>query len=319
MGLVLQQEGVDREALLRRASLPPDTFSPPRQRLSVSQYFDLWQAVDDASPDPTLGVRLAARYPDNLLEPALLICHGSRDLGQALDRLSRYKRTLCPERLHLSRPGGRVSLHYEWSHSQRRPPPALIEAEYAFLIALARKATQRPLGRVEITLTRQGGDAQAFALLLGAEVELGAEEGRLSLEAKALELPFLTHSPGLVEALEPPLEAALERGLGNVALSLRQALVERRGSGEISVTLVARDLGMSRRTLQRRLREEGTSFARELTRVRRERAQHCLRGSDLSLPEIAFVLGFDRANSFSRAFSEWTGHSPSAYRELASS
>jgi AraC-like DNA-binding protein len=77
---------------------------------------------------------------------------------------------------------------------------------------------------------------------------------------------------------------------------------------------VARLLHMSRRTLSRRLEDEGTSFTEELDKTRRELGLSYVRESKLSLIEIAFQLGFAHVESFNRAFKRWTGTTPLAYR-----
>lgn len=69
-------------------------------------------------------------------------------------------------------------------------------------------------------------------------------------------------------------------------------------------------LGLSTRTLQRRLKEEGTSFQRTLDEVRTELARHYLKNSSMSGAEISFLLGFEDPNSFFRAFQRWTGKTP---------
>jgi AraC-like DNA-binding protein len=80
---------------------------------------------------------------------------------------------------------------------------------------------------------------------------------------------------------------------------------------------VARRLGTSARTLQRRLREEGTSFAAELDAVRRERAEAFLRAPDVSIAEVSWLLGFAEQSAFTRAFRRWTGVAPTEWRRSA--
>jgi AraC-like DNA-binding protein len=90
---------------------------------------------------------------------------------------------------------------------------------------------------------------------------------------------------------------------------------EIRGRGSASLMCVARSLHMSRRTMSRRLEQEGTSFTEELDGVRRDLAIEYVAESDTPLTEVAFSLGFSHAESFHRAFKRWTGETPLAYRK----
>jgi AraC-like DNA-binding protein len=81
-----------------------------------------------------------------------------------------------------------------------------------------------------------------------------------------------------------------------------------------SLDRVASTLGVSARTLQRQLREEGTSFAGVLTELRREMAPALLRDGRLAVSEVAFLLGYEDPSAFQRAFRRWFGRSPRAFR-----
>lgn len=316
---VLDEAGLSAEAVSRRAHLPPETLVTPRVRLPVDVYFDLWRAIGAVAGDATIGLQLAACYPAHLLEPGLLVCLGSRDLRDALDRLVRYKGTLCPEELVVDQRAGRVHLRHRWPTARQRPPAVLEEAELAFLAYLSRQATGRALADIELRSTRSGGDPAAFVAVFGAPVQLGAHQAVLSLPVEVLEWPFSTFSPALVAALEPALEAELARprpASAGAAYSVRRAVARRLGAGDISIGAVAAELGTSSRTLQRRLRAAGTRFGAVLEDVRRDRAVFYLRETDLSTAEIAFLLGFDRPSSFFRAFARWLGRTPGDYRRV---
>ncbi len=96
---------------------------------------------------------------------------------------------------------------------------------------------------------------------------------------------------------------------------LRVHLVDNIHSGEIALPAAARQLGTTGRTLQRRLREEGTSFQEVLDEVRRDVALAQMRGRRQSIDEVAFVLGFEKSSSFHRAFKRWTGLTPGEFRK----
>jgi AraC-like DNA-binding protein len=95
---------------------------------------------------------------------------------------------------------------------------------------------------------------------------------------------------------------------------VRAALLEALPSGLVTMDAVASKLAVSRRTLQRRLANEGTSFVDLVRATRESLARHYLQRTDLPMSEIAFLLGFSEPRSFYRAFREWTGRSPDHVR-----
>lgn len=99
-----------------------------------------------------------------------------------------------------------------------------------------------------------------------------------------------------------------------VSARIRSALVELLPSGECSIDDVCRVLGMSRRSLQRKLKEEGTSFQQQLNHTRELLTINYLRNTKLSSEDIAYLLGYQDLNSFYRAFSLWTGKSITEYK-----
>ncbi|MBS0370481.1 MAG: helix-turn-helix transcriptional regulator [Proteobacteria bacterium] len=120
---------------------------------------------------------------------------------------------------------------------------------------------------------------------------------------------------------EPGLRKRLSSLDSTVKMSDRvgAALLEGLPAGQYSIEFVATHLAVSKRTLQRQLNDESTSFMEILNTTRRQLAQHYLGTPSVSQGEIAFLLGFQEVNSFIRAFKDWTGITPGAYRHETTS
>ena len=95
---------------------------------------------------------------------------------------------------------------------------------------------------------------------------------------------------------------------------LTRHLSARVASALATIEAVAAKLGLSRRTLQRKLSEEQTTFQKQLSRTRETLARHYLCHTDFTVGDIAFLLGYQETNSFLRAFVLWTGETPAACR-----
>ena len=100
-----------------------------------------------------------------------------------------------------------------------------------------------------------------------------------------------------------------------LAGDVRRVLAPRLARGEADIGLVARDLAMSSRTLQRRLAADGLSYHELLDRVRRETAETCLGDASLAIAEVAYLTGYSEPAAFHRAFRRWTGVTPQAFRQ----
>jgi AraC-like DNA-binding protein len=138
-------------------------------------------------------------------------------------------------------------------------------------------------------------------------------------EDTALALPLVTHNAQLLALLVPGLETALKQNGSprTLAEDVRAALGQNICGERPAVEKVAKALGMSPRTLQRRLGELGTSYQKLLDDVRRRTARRLLAKTDLVPAEVAFLLGFEELNSFSRAFRSWERTTPARWRATA--
>jgi AraC-like DNA-binding protein len=132
--------------------------------------------------------------------------------------------------------------------------------------------------------------------------------------------PFLTANAAMWDVFEPELRRRLSEidDTATVADRVRAALLESLPAGAVSMDAVARKLGASARTLQRRLKDEGSSFQEVLDGTRENLARHYLKTSRMSGAEISFLLGFEDPNSFFRAFHKWTGRTPEDVRAATS-
>jgi len=149
-------------------------------------------------------------------------------------------------------------------------------------------------------------------------VKFKATQNALIFSTSDMDLPFVTYNADLLATVAPQLEAELSEQLAQKTFSeqaksiLKQLLPGQRPGIED----LARELHLSTRTLQRRLTDQGITFQRLLDEARRELARHYLLHSSRELNETAYLLGYEDANSFFRAFHQWEGTSPGQWRSL---
>ena len=311
--------GVDVPRLLRQAKLPRSRFDGPRARLSTAEVFTFWRALHEIGAPRDVGLRFGAETPPHQWSVASTAALWSPTLGDALERLARYKRLVCPENLAVDVVGREARLRFEWVLADEPPPDALIDGIFASVVSLAHEGTGKPFVARRLELTRRRSDEAMLRAHFGCPIRFDAPGDRLVFDAAALEHPMRTHNAALLDVLVPGLEAQLASARGDRTLAddVRAALARGIAGDRPAVEKIARTVGMSPRTLQRRLGELGTTYQSLLDEVRRKSARRLLASTDLESGEVAFLLGFDELNSFTRAFRSWEGTTPNRWRANA--
>lgn len=321
--LRMRELGIDEARVLRLAGISPEVYRSPRPRFSTRQFFALWQAIGEVGDDPALGLRMGEYRSAEHVEVILLVAMYSANLHEAMEKIARYKRLVCPEEITVEYRGAEAIAHYRWTAAENHAPSTLTDAMFASALNLVRRGTGDPAitpRRVEFVRRKPApADAAMYETYFGGSVRFGAPRDLLVWNKATMYEPFLTHNEDLIDLLLPGLEAAL-RDYGKAQSLAEQvgAILGRGMHGERpSVETVARQLHVSPRTLQRRLADEGTSYQAQLDLVRQQTARHLLTSTDMEAGEIAFLLGFEEINSFTRAFHHWEGTTPNRWRESA--
>lgn len=164
---------------------------------------------------------------------------------------------------------------------------------------------------------QSSGDHSEIERYYRCEVEFGASKNQLSFAPAYTGLSFVTADPYLNKIMTKYHSCCLKNLLSGgitVRAQVEDAITARLSSGTVTITVIAEDLGMSARTLSRRLAREGLTFGNILTNVRLTFAMHYLQSSDLSISQVAWSLGYAEVSSFTHAFQRWTGKSPAAAR-----
>lgn len=310
--------GIPASALLRQAGLPV-TLHLTRQIVTTEQYFALMRALETLSGNPAIGLDLVRSADTAVHPPSTLAAFYAQDLRDGIERLARYKRLCSPEALNLERgvfaghSGCAVSM--TWFHSHEPEPPASVDATFATLIELARRGTGSDVRPRRVDLARSVSSAAHYTYF-GAPVSFGAARNLLVFDNADLDRPFPGHNPELLAMLTPALGSALdEMNVKSVSEQVLAELKRSLPSGRPELGDIAQRMGMSERTLQRRITLDGQQFRDLLARARRELGQHLLADRTIEIDEIAFMLGYQDTTSFHRAFREWVGMSPGKWRD----
>lgn len=307
--------GIDVGNVLRRAGLPLDLFSRAPVALTPADYFALWEALEEESGDPALPLTIGRAISTETFAPPIFAALCSRNLNLAASRIARYKRLIGPLRLIVSETSSATTIRYRWPDTDPHPPHVLELADLIFWVALARLGTRQLVQPIEVRSTNVPVHGDAYRDYFGVPVKK-ANHPSVRFSAVDAARPFLTANEGMWRFFEPELRRRLDAVEAGASMSdrVRSALIELLPAGSASVDAVARTLAVSTRTLQRRLKEEGGTFQSVLDRTRESLARHYLEHADLPVAEISFLLGYEDATSFHRAFRSWTGETPGQVR-----
>ncbi|HVE85310.1 MAG TPA: AraC family transcriptional regulator [Myxococcales bacterium] len=312
--------GVDPVRLQRRFRLPEDARARPEVELPPTELGALFDAAARELGDGAVGLHLA----ESGLQPsrygvAELAARASPTLGDALERLVRYGGLTGGTECALSAAdpeGARFTLRF--TGHPRGLSPHLDQWALAQVVAQARSLTGEPLAPLAVWFIHaRVRDLEPLrAFFRTGRIHFGRPENGLLFPPDALALPLRSADARLLataDALAHRERSARPAGPGlgpRVAAVLRELV----GEEPLRARAAATRLRMSVRTLQRRLEDEGTSFAALADGARREAAEALMGDPAVPLGEVAFRAGFSDFATFSRAFRRWTGQAPGAAR-----
>ena len=312
----LTELGVSTAGVLRHAGLPAGLFDQERILVTTEELFALYRGIAEASDDPAIGLELGTELRVERYDAIGMTAISARSLRDALARLARYKQLTCPEELRVTERGDECRVRFRWLLAEETEPPVLTDLCFAWVVAIARRGTGDQVSPRRLELRGGSRDRRMYEAHFGCPARFEGRENTIVFAKADLDRPFVTHNAELLAALAPQLDAELSQALASNAIGeqvkgiLKQQLAGRRpGIGD-----VARELRLSSRTLQRRLADDGASFQQLMQEARRELARHYLIHSSLELNETAYLLGYEDAHSFFRAFHDWEGSSPGEWR-----
>lgn len=315
--VLLKDLGVAPGEALRRAGLPEDLLEQAATRLLPDEFYRLWTGVEAEYGDPLFPIRLCQTIRSESFFPPLFAALCSPNLLVAAQRVSRYKKLIGPMQMKLRESPAEMSIEFSWPGGPQ-PPASMIVMELLFCLSLARIGTRAAVRPIEVETRQLPLPLAPYEEFLGARMLRGSRH-MIRFTREDATRPFLTSNEMLWTGFEPALRQRLvdlETTVGT-AKRVRAALHESIPSGLTSMEAIASKLALSKRTLQRRIETEGTSFQLLLKETREALARHYLANTTLASSEISFLLGYDEPNSFYRAFRSWTGKTPESVRHAS--
>jgi AraC-like DNA-binding protein len=311
--------GVGAASLARAAGLAGNALSPLPPSVAAPAYVRLLETGARLAGDPHFGLHVGERMRLGTYHAYGLMLLSCRDFGQALQQTLRYE--------GLAHDLGRSTLRvidgiaeYRWHSALAQASPHLAESVFAGIRVCGNWLAGRPLPPARIAFMHAApADCREHQRIFGAPVAFGAAANTACFDAALLSWPVPHADVGMFPVLRQHAEQLLQEKQhagpdAGIVMQVRAAIACNLAQDRASLSLIAEELQMPQRTLQRRLRRAGISFRQVLDQTRRALAQQYLRQPGLSIAEIAFLLGYQEQSSFNHAFKGWTGVNPGAYR-----
>jgi AraC-like DNA-binding protein len=310
----LREAGIELAPLLSRAGLTVEQIDNPNTRLEVQRQIALLDLAAEALQDDLLGFHLAQDYDLREIGWLYYVLASSEILADALRRAERYS-GIANEGISLqARTGRETAIALNYVGIDRRSDRHQIEFWLMSLVRLCRQLTNRRVvpSRVRVMHHRTKTPAE-FRSFLGCEVEFGSAMDEVSFPAAVKLMPIVSADPYLNQLLLKYCEEALaHRPASGATLrsNVENAITPLLPHGKANAGEVARQLGMSHRTLARRLAAEQLTFSEIQTELKTDLARRYLRDGDLPISQIAWLLGYREVSAFTHAFKRWTGTAP---------
>jgi len=308
----LDRLGYDIGALLASAGLRRAELDDSDAMLPCAAMVQIIGGAAAQRRHPNLPAQLALVTPIGahaLLDYLVLT---SDTVAGALEQLVRY--------FHVTRSSIRFAVVHDGDVTRLVIDPGAdaFSAQYdsALVVHHLRAETGQRVRFRCVSLMNAPDDKRELERLLGCAVIAPSTWSGVELGRDMLSVALLRRDANLRRVLERHVEAAhaLPENDGSAVAQVSAVIASRLRLGVPTLAVVARQLAMAPRTLQRRLAAEGTTFERLVDDVRRRTAERLLRDASLAVGEIGYLLGFSEPSAFQRAFRRWHRLSPLAYR-----
>jgi len=312
----LGEHQISVPAVLRRAGLPAGFFQQEKIYVTTAELFAFWRAIGETSSDAAIGLKLGAEPRFERYQPTAIAAVCSRSFRDALQRIGRYKKLTCPEEIRVRICGEEASVEFVYTQAEETQPDVMVDLVLSWILGIGRRGADGQITPLRLELTRPAQNRELLESHFGCRVRFKANRNALIFRSTDLDRPFVTQNDELLKAIGAQLEAELKERNSSADLSdqVKHTLERSLPGKRPTLPQVARELCMSARTLQRRLTEADVTFQHLVEETRREMAHRYLKHSAVELNEAAFLLGYEDANSFFRAFHGWEGTTPGEWR-----
>ncbi len=316
-----ESAGADTSALFTKAGLDPAILDSNEDRINGEQFQSFILLLYELTNNPILGLETGDFVQPGSYSVLGYITMSCATLGEAVARIAPFEKLVGDMgTTGLAMAQGSIKLTWHCNYDDPIVRPQVVDNVFASWVTYARwLADDTAASPTRVRLKRQSPGAeleQAYRQRWNCPVQFGADEDSITLKQELMNTRLRQPDPMLRKTLEAHALtqlASLDTDTdltSRVKHSIQQQLLH----GITRQDMVAEDLGITSRTLQRKLSQEGVSYQKLLDEVRQKMAEDYLLNSDLTIPDIALRLGYSETTSFHRKFKAVVGKTPGEFR-----
>ena len=310
--------GVNAEILYQTVDFNPTVLQDPDSRIPFARLVALYEKAAELTGDDNFGLHIGESVNPSAFDVVGYCALNSSTLGAAFTRVARYHSIWTDGALFTLETANETSaIVYRYLEPSIVDHRQDSEMTLATVTTLCRNIATPDFTPATVEFQHAApGDLSEHRRLFNCPVRFGAPANRLSFPSSFLSLPIAKADASLCALLDRHAEELLAKHPPKDSLidQVRSLIADEFRGGEPSLERIAAHLGVTPRTLQRKLQELGTSYNDVLDKMRRELAMRYLREPRMAICEVAYLLGFSESSSFHRAFKRWTGLTPKEFR-----
>lgn len=314
---LVEQHGIDPQRFMRELGMAPETFRDVTARLPSHLGDTAFEKASAQISDPAFALRAAQCWHPSNLGTMGYAWLSSRTLHTGLKRMERFARILGSRITYrcIEEPAG---LRFVFDHGRADAPIgyAITDFSLSILVGMCRTNFGSKLNAAAVSLRRPlPAKPQPWRDFFGCTIKFGAADDSFLLDRVTVDTPLPSANIPLANTFDAILTEQLASFFQDDIVSRCKAyLLRELTSGLPTAHEVASALGLSQRSLQRKLQEIGLTYQNVLDETRHELARRYLDDPNKSVTEITFLLGFSEQSAFTRAFRRWSGMTPTGYR-----
>jgi len=310
--------GIDTVALLAEVDLSRKTLDDPDGRIPAGKVGALWRAAHAAANDPHLALHAAEALPMGAYRAIDHLARNASTIGDAFAQVSKYFPIInSTVRLPIDEQDDHRCIGAVAAGGSAEPSLPYLEYTFAAIVLRVRVATGAAFPLVSVEFAAEApGDTAEHERIFGCPVLFDRPRSVVRIARSVWDEPNALADAFLEEVLVAHAQSVLETAPQGSSLVGAAGQVASKGLRlrRLSQDWVAQQLGLSRRTLQRRLEEAGVAYSQIIDAERSAYARELLAKNELAITEVAYLLGFSDQSAFTRAFRRWTDRTPASYR-----
>ena len=316
-----ESKGIVTSEAISSAGIASSVLSNENGRIKGEQFQALIKALIKASKDPLMGLNSSQHVQPGSYSVLGYILMSCATIGEAMLRISRFERLVGDMGVTSTKAQGNlVYIQWHCAYPDEEVRYQMIDNVLASWTNYARWLANQDTSPHKVLLEHsrpEPAQIEQYESFFKCPVEFSAKQNTIVLHQDLLKEPLRQPDKLLLKTLETHAESQISTlDADDLSFSIRVSNTIRAqlNMGVARKELVAEELNMTARTLQRKLVSEGNSYQDLLNQIRLERATDMLNNTHLAIQDIAFNLGFSDGRSFHRSFKNWTGQTPGEFR-----